>query len=172
MRPTVRRLLLTVHLVLSLGWIGAVAAYLVLGVSAATAEESQTLRVAWIAMDLIGWFALVPLAVGALVSGVLMALGTPWGLFRHYWVLISFVLTVLAVTILLLHMPSVSAGAALARTSNDAAIGRLGGDLLHPAVGLLVLLVIAALNVYKPQGLTPWAWRKQHEEHLRRQAAK
>ena len=29
--------------------------------------------------------------------------------------------------------------------------------------GLLVLLVITVLNVYKPRGLTPYGWRKQEE---------
>ena len=33
--------------------------------------------------------------------------------------------------------------------------------------GLLVLLVIQGLNVYKPQGLTPCGWRKQQEERRR-----
>lgn len=35
--------------------------------------------------------------------------------------------------------------------------GGLGGDLLHPGVGLLLLLVMTALNVYKPRGMTRYA---------------
>ncbi|MCI0645282.1 MAG: hypothetical protein L0346_10410 [Chloroflexi bacterium] len=42
--------------------------------------------------------------------------------------------------------------------------GGLGGGLFHAGVGLLVLLVIQVLNVYKPPGLTPYGWRKQQEE--------
>ena len=41
--------------------------------------------------------------------------------------------------------------------------------LIHSAGGLVVLLIIQWLNVYKPQGLTPYGWRKQQEERrLRR----
>jgi hypothetical protein len=95
-----------------------------------------------------------------------MALGTPWGLFRHYWVLITFLLTSFATVILLLHMPSVSALADVAREADDATLGRLGGDLFHAGGGLLVLLVITVLNVYKPRGMTPYGWRKQHERRV------
>ena len=42
----------------------------------------------------------------------------------------------------------------------------LGGDLFHPGAGLVPLLLITALNVYKPAGLTPYGWRKQREERV------
>jgi hypothetical protein len=86
-------------------------------------------RAAWIAMELIGWYVIVPLSLAALLSGVVQALGTPWGLFRHYWVLITFLLTSFATIILLLHMPSVSALADVAREADSATLDRLGGDL-------------------------------------------
>ncbi len=164
MAPGIRKLALIVHLVFSLGWIGAVVVYLVLGISAVTSTDAQTVRAAWIAMELTGWSAIVPLALGSLLTGLIMALGTPWGLFRHYWVLITFVLTVFSTAVLLLHMPTVSSLADVAREADGAALGGLGGDLLHPGVGLLVLLVITVLNMYKPRGLTPYGWRKQREQ--------
>jgi hypothetical protein len=85
-------------------------------------------------------------------------------LFRHYWVIIALLLTTLSLVVLLLHMPSVSAAAALARTADDVSAGRLGGDVVHPAVGLVVLVVVTVLNVHKPRGLTPYGQRKQAEE--------
>ncbi len=87
MSPGVRKFVLTTHLTASVGWIGAVVAYLALGVSAVTTQEAQTVRAAWIAMEVTGWYAIVPLALAALLTGIVMSLGTPWGLFRHYWVL-------------------------------------------------------------------------------------
>jgi len=33
--------------------------------------------------------------------------------------------------------------------------------------GLVVLLVVTVLNVYKPQGLTPYGWRKHNESRTR-----
>ena len=165
MSPSLRKFVLTVHLTFSVGWIGAVVAYLALGITAVTTRDAQTVRAAWIAMELTGWYAIVPLALASLLTGLVMSLGTKWGLFRHYWVLISFGLTVFATTILLLHMPDVSAMAAVAREADAAHLaGGLGGDLFHPVIGLLVLLVIQILNVYKPRGLTPYGWRKQQEQ--------
>jgi hypothetical protein len=164
MTPGLRKLALTVHLTASVGWIGAVIAYLALGVTALTSPEAQTVRAAWIGMDLTGWYVIVPLAFGSLLTGLVMSLGTPWGLFRHYWVLITLVLTVFCTVILLAHMRTVSALASMAREPEGAHLGHLGGDLLHPGVGLVVLLVIMALNVYKPRGLTPYGWRKHYEE--------
>ena len=60
--PAVRKLALTVHLTSSVGWIGAVLAYLALGVAAVTRSDPQTVRAAWTAMDLTGWWVIVPLA--------------------------------------------------------------------------------------------------------------
>ena len=164
MPPGIRKFALTVHVITSVGWIGAVVAYLALGVSAVTSQDAQTVRAAWIAMELTGWFVIVPLALGALLTGLVMSLGTPWGLFQHYWVLITLVLTILSTVVLLLHMPTVSALADVAQAADSASLAGLGGDLFHPGAGLLVLLVIMGLNVYKPRGMTPYGWRKQYEQ--------
>ncbi len=167
MTPGVRKLALTVHLTCSVGWIGAVVAYLALSVTAVTSPDAQTVRAVWTAMNVTGWWAVVPLASAALLTGLVISLGTHWGLFRHYWVLISLALTILCTVVLVVHMPTVSAMARLAQNVDGADLRALGGDLFHPTVGLVVLLAIAVLNVYKPAGVTRYGWRKQRE---RRQA--
>jgi hypothetical protein len=164
MRPGVRKLALITHLTVSIGWIGTVIAYLVLGIAAVTSQHVETVRAAWISMEITGWYAIVPLALASLLTGLVMALGTKWGLFRYYWVLFSFVLTIFCVVVLLLHMPTVSATADRAQVVSGAALESLGGDLLHPGIGLAILLVVQTLNVYKPQGLTRYGWRKQQEQ--------
>ncbi|MEO6456857.1 MAG: DUF2269 domain-containing protein, partial [Chloroflexia bacterium] len=131
MPPPLRKLMLTVHLTASVGWIGAVVAYLALGVSAVTSQDAQTVRAAWIAMELTGWFAIVPLALAALLTGLVMSLGTQWGLFRHYWVVITLMLTILSTVVLLLHMPTVSSLADVAREADSVNFGGHGGDLFH-----------------------------------------
>ena len=108
------------------------------------------------------------LVLAALLTGLVISMGTTWGLFRHYWVLISLALTILATVVLLLHMPTVSLMADAARQADGADLGGLGGDLLHPGVGLLVLLVITALNVYKPRGMTRYGWRRQQQQRMAR----
>ena len=169
MGPRLRKLALVAHLAISVGWIGAVVVYLALGVAAVASPDAQTVRAAWIAMELTGWFAIVPLAIASLLTGLVMALGTKWGLLRHYWVLFSFALTILATAVLVLHMPTVSLLADEARRAEGASLQELGGDLLHPALGLVVLLVIQVLNMYKPPGMTPYGQRKQKEQRARPQ---
>jgi hypothetical protein len=46
------------------------------------------------------------------------------------------------------------------------------GDLLHPGLGLVVLLLIQVLNVFKPRGLTRHGWRKEQAERLERRQDK
>jgi hypothetical protein len=164
MSPGVRKLALTAHVTSSVGWLGAVVAYLALVVAALTRQDAQTVRAAWVALELTGWFAIVPLSLASLLTGLVQSLGTPWGLFRHYWVLFKLLLTVLATIILLLHMPTVSFLAGVAAQTDSATLGGLRGELLHAGGGLLVLLVVTTLGVYKPRGLTPYGWRKQHEQ--------
>ena len=164
MRPALRKLTLASHLTVAIGWIGAVLAYLALGIAAATSSDAQTVRGAWVAMELTGWYVIVPLAITSLVTGVVMALGTRWGLFRHYWVFFSLALTAFAVVVLILHMPTVSSLADIARDADEERLASLGGDLTHPAIGLVVLLVVQVLNIYKPRGLTTYGRRKQISE--------
>jgi hypothetical protein len=168
MTPRLRKFALSVHLTFSIGWIGAVLAYLAHGVGAVTSEDVQTVRAAWTAMELTGWYVIVPLALTSLLTGLVMALGTKWGLFRHYWVLISFALTVFATVVLLLHMPTVSSMADVAQEAEGATLEGLGGDLLHPGIGLGILLVIQVLNLYKPAGMTRYGWRKQQDQRVLR----
>lgn len=163
MSPRLRKFALSAHLTFSIGWIGAVLAYLGLGGAAVTTQDADTIRAAWMAMEVTGWYVIVPLAVASLVTGVIMSLGTKWGLFRHYWVVISLVLTLLCVVVLVLHMPTVTATAELAQSADGARLEALGGDLGHPGIGLGILLVIQVLNMYKPAGLTRYGWRKQQK---------
>ena len=161
MGANLRKAVLSVHLTCSVGWIGTVVAYLGLGAAAVNTSDTQTIRSAWVAMEVIGWFVIVPLAILSLATGVVMSLGTKWGLFRYYWVVISLVLTLFSTVILILHMPSVSSTVEVALQAEGAALEALGGDLFHPGIGLVILLIVHVLNIYKPPGLTRYGWRKK-----------
>jgi hypothetical protein len=174
MSPGVRKLVLATHLTVSVGWLGAVGAYLALDLTAATSQDADLVRAVWIAMGLIVSSVIVPLSLVSLLTGLVMALGTKWGLVRHWWVLISFVLTVIATLVLLSEAGVVSATAAIAAdpVRSDDVVLALPPTLLHSAGGMLVLLVVQVLNVCKPQGLTPYGWRKQEAaRRTRREAA-
>ena len=165
MTSGVRRLVLSAHLTVSIGWTGAVAAYLTLDVTVATSQDAEVVRAAWIAMGAITSRAIVPLAVCSLLTGIVMALGTRWGLFRHWWVLISLTLTVFATVVLLSESGSIGRAAAVAAepATPEHALRGLSSTLPHSIGGIAVLLIIQALNIYKPQGLTRYGWRKQQE---------
>lgn len=160
-RPVARKVLLAVHLLCSLGWVGAVIAYLALALAVPIADDPVTTRSAWVGMELIGWYALAPLAVLATVTGIALALVTRWGLFRHYWVVISLLGTTLLTVVLLLHLPSVSSTADHARVATPDELAGLGSDIAHALVGGILLVGILVLNVLKPQGLTRYGWNRQ-----------
>lgn len=112
MTPRLRKLGLTAHIIFSVGWLGAVAGFLVLSIAGLTSQDAEVVRSAYLVMNLIGWFIIVPMSLAALATGLVQALGTEWGLLRHYWVLVKFLLTILATIALLLHQFTAVTGTA------------------------------------------------------------
>ncbi len=167
MTPRLRKFALTAHVVSSVGWLGAVAGFLVLAVAGLTSQDAQMVRAAYLAMELITWFVIVPLSLASLLTGLVQSLGTTWGLSRHYWVVAKLLLTVLATAILLVHTQPISyvARVAAETTLSSADLRGLRIQLVADAgAALLVLLVTTTLSVYKPRGMTPYGRRKQHEQ--------
>lgn len=157
MPPRLRKWALTAHIVFSVGWAGAVAGFLALSIAGVTSRNPEVVRAAYVGMNLIGWSIVVPCSFAALLSGIIQSLGTEWGLFRHYWLLVKFVFTILATLLLMLHQFMAVAGAArqvsVATPGTLPDVGRFGVQLVGDAgLGLLVLLVITTLSVLKPWG--------------------
>jgi hypothetical protein len=122
-------------------------------------------------MEAIGWFVLVPFSLASLLTGVVQSLGTKWGLFRHYWVLVKLLINVVATVILLLYMQTLSSLAGVAAESTlDLSGLRDPSPVLHAGAALLLLLAATTLAVYKPRGMTRYGQRKQHEERMAAQA--
>lgn len=159
--------MLTAHITASLGWLGAVAAFLALVIAGLTGSSPQTVRGAYVSMELVGWGVIVPLAGASLLTGVTQSLGTAWGLFRHYWVIAKLLITVLATVLLLVHTQPVGH---LADAAARAALA--GGELEGMRIQLLVdaaaaavaLLTAAGLSVFKPRGITRYGRRRQREQ--------
>jgi hypothetical protein len=166
MTPSLRRFSLTVHIIVSVGWLGAVAAYLALALVGLTSRDAQMVRASYLSMAVIGWFVIVPFSLATLLAGLVESLGTQWGLFRHWWVLAKFVLTTGATMVLLRHMQAVTSmsDAAAETTLSTSDFRALRIQLVvHAAGGLLVLLAATVLSVYKPWGMTPYGRRREHE---------
>lgn len=161
--PRLRLLVLTAHILLSVGWLGALAAYTALDLVAGAAQDPGTLRAAYLGMAIVAGDVIVPLAIAAWVTGVGIALGTKWGLLRHWWVVVSLILTTVAAGVLLLEMRVINGHAATARNPATTAEQLRGLDttLPHSVGGMIILLVVLVLNMYKPRGLTRYGWRKQ-----------
>lgn len=159
--PRLRKLVLTAHVVCSVGWLGAIAGFLALAVASLTSDEAETVRAAYLAMELIGWFVLVPLALASLLTGLVQSLGTHWGLFRHYWVLFKLLINVVATILLLIYTQTLDAFADTARASDH--LLRNLSPTLHASAALVLLLVATTLAVYKPRGLTPYGQRRRRE---------
>jgi hypothetical protein len=157
MPPAVRKAALTVHVISSVGWLGAIAAFLVLAIAGLTTTDPQLVRAAYVSMNLVGWAIIFPLSLASLLSGIIQGLGTVWGLFRHYWVLIKLIITALATVLLLVHLQPVTAMAemALAADFGPSDMNGMRVQLVADAgAAILALLVTSVLSVYKPRGLT------------------
>jgi hypothetical protein len=164
MTSHLRKFALTAHVTASVGWLGAVAGFLALAVAGLNSQDAQMVRAAYLAMELIAWFVIVPLSLASLLTGLVQSLGTTWGLFRHYWVLVKLLITILATIILLVHMQPISymGSVAAATPLSSADLRGLRTQLVADAgAALLALLVATTLSVYKPRGMTPYGRRKQ-----------
>lgn len=169
--PRLRSAALTVHIASSVGWLGAVIAVLALAVAARTSPDVATVSAAFVAMELIGRAVLVPLALASLLTGVAQSLGTPWGLLQHYWVLAKLLLTAVATAVLLAYLETLDLLADIAAgPAPDLAALRTSSVVLHSGAALLVLLVITALAIFKPRGMTRYGQRRRHAQRRAAQA--
>lgn len=163
--PEVRKLALTAHVATSVGWLGAVATFLAFSIIGFTGQDAYTVRGVYLVMEAAAWLVLVPLAFASLLTGIIQALGTPWGLFRHYWVVFKLSITVFITIVLLIYMETFRV---MAEVAADPALAlasvRNPSPIIHAVLALIVLIVATVLAVYKPKGMTRYGWRKHHEQ--------
>lgn len=146
--PWARKTLLTTHVTTSVGLLGADAAVLALVVAGWRGSEPLTV---YPAAQLLGQALVLPLALLALATGAALGLLTPWGLLRHWWVLIKLVLTtggtVLALFVLVPTLEAADADALAHHPPAD----QLG--LVKDAGGASGVLIATILIAYvKPFG--------------------
>jgi hypothetical protein len=170
MTPRLRKFALTAHVTASVGWLGTVASFQALAIAALMSRELEAVRSFYLAMELIGWYVIVPFCVASLVTGLVMSLGTPWGLFRHYWVLVKFLITVISALVLFGFTQPLSS---LGDLAADPTVSMQGlrtlnqSPVLHSGGGLRAILLAIILAVYKPWGLTPYGRRKRERGGVR-----
>lgn len=167
MSPPVRRTVLTLHVVISVGWLGLDLGLLGLGVTALTTGDPEMLRASYLAMDVFGDALIIPVSLGALLTGVLLCLGTPWGFVRYRWVLIKLVTTLAAVTASVLalrpHIETAATAVSKALPAELLSLDLGGVDrvlVIAPSVALALYVLNVALSVFKPFGRTAYGRRR------------
>lgn len=164
--PPLRKFVVTAHITFAVGWLGAVAGFLALATVGLNSQDTQIMNAAYLGMDLTARYVILPLSFAPLITGPILSLGTPWGLFRHYWILAKLLITVLSTLILLVHMQPIGHLALMATdgTLSSASLGQRVQMVVASGAGMLALLLATGLAVYKPRGMTRYGWRKQYEE--------
>ena len=164
MSPGLRKFALVAHVTCSVGFAGAVAAFLALAVAGLRGRDAASVQAAYVAMEMATWSVIVPLNIAALLTGIVQSLGTTWGLFRHYWVVVKLLLTTVVTVVLLLQTKQIAymAGSAATPLSGADQLALRTSLVVHAAGGLLVLLTTTTLSIFKPKGMTPYGWRRQH----------
>jgi len=171
MTSALRRFTVTAHVTSSVGWLGAVLVFITLAGTALTTEDERVVRGAYLLMAPAGWFVLVPLAHASLLSGIVLSLGTAWGLFRHYWVAMKLAITAFATVILLVYMGTFREMAGVAADPVvDLDLVRNPSPLVHAILALALLVAATVLAIYKPFGMTPYGTRQLAVERARQRA--
>lgn len=159
---TQRRLLVTLHVALSVGWLGASMVMLTLAITAQASRPAGPARSAYWAMHLLADVLLIPLSLSVLLIGLAVAATSPWGLLRHRWVLVKLIATCAAVLLSLLALPAMTRIAYQAATQQALAAERDAGTrlIIASSVSVALYLSLTAISLLKPWG--PTARGRQH----------
>ena len=154
LRKTAYRVALTAHVLGSVGWFGVAVVVAFCGI-AATVTTDPALPVAlYRAMHASLWVS-IPTGAIAVGTGVVLSLGTAWGLVRHWWVVAKIAISV--AVIVTDAVVSSSATASAAGTSTPESSSLRNGTVAH----CIVLAVATGLSIFKPKGRTPHGRRSR-----------
>lgn len=161
--PPTRRAVMVLHAICGIGWMGVDIAVFILLMTARTTTDPALVVSGFNAIRMVVPIAVPPLSLGMLATGLLLGLGTRWGLVRYWWVLVKLVLALIMVVLVFLSLvPGVNSIAVLSTTgvSADAlraSLGSIPDQLLYPpVVSFLMLGTAAILSIFKPWRRTPW----------------
>jgi hypothetical protein len=153
MRPATRKIWLIAHVASAGGWIGIDVILATLIFTALFTDRTSLAALSYQALPLVWWPMLIT-ALVCLVTGVVLGLGTKWGLVRHWWVVTKLALNVVLVTLIMFSLRSgLDDAAAYGRQLADGLGGSPSSDLLFPPiVSPTALLFAMFLSVFKPWG--------------------
>ncbi|MFI2618916.1 DUF2269 domain-containing protein [Streptomyces sp. NPDC018584] len=164
-RPA-RRATLVVHVIGAACWLGLTLGLVALALTAITTDASAAVEASVRSMKVFADWLVLPLALVTLVSGLVLSLGTQWGLARHRWVYTKFWLT-LATTLAsaLALRPGVDESAATVSAGNP--VTDTADLIAGPLISLSAYLFMTVLSVLKPWGLTRRGQKQRASAHKR-----
>ncbi|HWI02224.1 MAG TPA: hypothetical protein VNT52_00085 [Acidimicrobiales bacterium] len=150
-----RRVALTVHILGAGAWIGIDVVLGVLVFTALLTDSTATEAVSYQALELFAVWPLLTAGLLTLASGIVMGLGTRYGLLRYWWVAVKLVLNVVLVTLVVLALrPGLREAAVYGEALGAGASG--GTDVANvvfpPVVSGVALVTATVLSVFKPWG--------------------
>ena len=153
-----RKTLLFFHVTTSMGLLGGVVSFLALSIAGLAGRTDL-----YGATDIIADVVVLPLTILALALGILQSLVSPWGLFRHHWVVVKLITTVIVLGVLLLQMGGIDrlAGLTGADINEQSAMAIRSSLVLHSAAGIVPLLLATILSIFKPKGLSRYGWERR-----------
>lgn len=157
MGTALRRATLVVHIVSAGAWIGI---DVIVSVLVVTGWFSADPAIQGLAYQALGTFAVGPMLVSGLVcltSGILLGLGTRYGLLRYWWVVVKLGMNIiLCVLIVFALRPGMADVVEYGRLLAAGAVSPIDVSTLFfpPAVSLTALTVATVLGVFKPWGRT------------------
>jgi hypothetical protein len=150
-----RKGVLVVHVVSAGVWIGIDVVMGVVIFTALLSADDNTRALCYRALELFAVWPLLTTGLVCLASGVVLGLGTKWGLVRYWWVAIKLALNILLTTLVLVALrPGVMEAAEQGRrfASGDPASLAVGDLIFPPVVSPTALLIAFVLAVFKPWG--------------------
>ncbi len=150
-----RRAVLITHIASAGAWLGVDVAMAVLIVRAMTTDEPGTLAFSLQALELVSIWPLLVCGLLCLLSGIVLGLGSKWGVLRYWWVAVKLVLNLVLTGLVLVSLRTeVHEQADLARrvASGEVVTFDLSDLIYPPTVSPTLLLVAIALSVIKPWG--------------------
>ncbi len=145
MRPAVRRAVLTAHIIAGVGLLGTVAAVLAVNVRAATTADAGLAAASYELLPMFTVLFGIPLSMIALVTGVLLGLGTKWGVLRTGWVAAKLVLLLGVIVVGALVL---GPGTEALRAGDSGAETRV---IAGAAYDVAALWLATGLSVFKPR---------------------
>ena len=92
--PRGRKIVMVLHIVTSVALLGELWALVALNIYATVAADGELANSAYRLMEVLVFAGGIPLSMTALIAGVTLALGTHWGLLRHYWIFVKLLLLI------------------------------------------------------------------------------